>query len=221
LDRKINLLPNIIPNSDGGPITGNGIIVTLYLGTAYAQSQIPLNNSTISEEQQTGYFDSIDLIHGLFLIVAFIVIAIRLKYSKMKIRAWIAIFLVLASMGLWMAQRDPGSPGEYPNTNDGQRVVAITLVIIALIVLLLSRRTKKGIPWKKYKGLRRHFSGPVRQQVLDAQKYKCANCNMSIIPPLVHYDHIDGNHSNNDFSNCQALCPNCHSLKTDDDRRTQ
>ena len=67
----------------------------------------------------------------------------------------------------------------------------------------------------------RHFSGQVRQEVLNVQKYKCANCNMSIAPPLVHYDHLDGNHSNNDISNCQALCPNCHSLKTDDDRRNQ
>jgi hypothetical protein len=206
-----------------GLLLGMVSFVILYLGTAYAQSQIPFDNSTISEEQQTSYFDSIDGIHALFLIIAFIVIAIRFKYApspKMKIRAWIALFLVFASIGLWMAQR---SPGEYPdpNTDDGQRVLAIILVIIALIVLLLSRRTKKGIPWKKYKGLRRHFSGPVRQQVLDAQKYKCANCNMSIIPPLVHYDHIDGNHSNDDFSNCQALCPNCHSLKTDDDRRNQ
>ena len=27
--------------------------------------------------------------------------------------------------------------------------------------------------------------------------------------------------SNNDISNCQGLCPNCHSLKTEDDRRRQ
>jgi 5-methylcytosine-specific restriction endonuclease McrA len=31
---------------------------------------------------------------------------------------------------------------------------------------------------------------------------------------LWDYDHIDGNRSNNDPSNCQALCPNCHAKKT-------
>jgi 5-methylcytosine-specific restriction endonuclease McrA len=120
-------------------------------------------------------------------------------------------------MVLWLTERGR----EFPyHTNEGQRVLAIFLVIFALIILLGSR-TKKPIPWKKYKGIRRHFSGEVRQQVLDAQKYKCANCNLSISQPLVHHDHIDGNHANNDISNCQALCPNCHSLKTDDDRRNQ
>lgn len=28
------------------------------------------------------------------------------------------------------------------------------------------------------------------------------------------FDHIDNDRSNNDFSNCQALCPNCHAIKT-------
>jgi 5-methylcytosine-specific restriction endonuclease McrA len=100
------------------------------------------------------------------------------------------------------------------------RVLPILLLIIAIIILL-GYKTRKLVPWKKYKGIRRQFSGEVRQEVLNAQKYKCANCDMSISPPLVHYDHIDGNHSNNNISNCQALCPNCHSLKTDDDRKNQ
>ena len=33
------------------------------------------------------------------------------------------------------------------------------------------------------------------------------------------YDHIDGNRSNNSLGNCQALCSNCHDLKTRRDQR--
>lgn len=31
-------------------------------------------------------------------------------------------------------------------------------------------------------------------------------------------DHIDGNHKNNDVSNLQTLCANCHRLKTQQDK---
>ena len=34
-------------------------------------------------------------------------------------------------------------------------------------------------------------------------------------------DHIDGDPSNNDSSNLQALCPCCHSFKTLNERREQ
>lgn len=69
--------------------------------------------------------------------------------------------------------------------------------------------------------IRRQFPIRVRDEVLKNQKYKCANCDMSISGALIQYDHIDGNRFNIDISNCVALCPNCHSLKTDEDRRNQ
>ena len=173
---------------------------------ADAQSQVPFDNSTIiNEEQENLTYDSIDGIFALFLLIGVILVAIRFRNPKTKTRASIAFFLVFGSIGPWIID---------------QRAIGISLVIIALIILL-AYRAKRPIAWKKYKGIRRHFSAQVRDEVLKAQKYKCANCNISISPPLVHYDHIDGNHSNNDISNCQALCPNCHALKTDADRRNQ
>jgi 5-methylcytosine-specific restriction endonuclease McrA len=48
--------------------------------------------------------------------------------------------------------------------------------------------------------------------VLKDQNYKCAICKRGA--GVWDYDHIDGNRSNNDISNCQALCPNCHAKKT-------
>jgi 5-methylcytosine-specific restriction endonuclease McrA len=49
--------------------------------------------------------------------------------------------------------------------------------------------------------------------VLKDQHYKCAIYKRSA--GVWDYDHhIDGNRSNNDIFNCQALCPNCHAKKT-------
>lgn len=189
----------------------------LYLDCAYAQSDMQSGNSTNLEERQKYSYDIVDGIYALFVVIVFIIIGIKARNPQGKIRAWVALFVVFGSIFLYLF---PEVIEFQSNDNNGQRGLAIFLVIIALAIQL-AYRTKKSIPWKKYKVIRRHFSGEVRQQVLDAQKYKCANCNLSISQPLVHYDHIDGNHSNNDISNCQALCPNCHSLKTDDDRRNQ
>lgn len=47
------------------------------------------------------------------------------------------------------------------------------------------------------------------------KKEKCEFCNF--IPVNIcqlDVDHIDGNHKNNDISNLQTLCANCHRLKT-------
>lgn len=47
------------------------------------------------------------------------------------------------------------------------------------------------------------------------KKNECEHCSfMAIDPCQLDVDHIDGNHSNNDPSNLQTLCANCHRLKT-------
>ena len=44
---------------------------------------------------------------------------------------------------------------------------------------------------------------------------KCAICNIEPIwnnkPLILHLDHINGDHHNNDLSNLRLVCPNCHS----------
>ena len=42
-------------------------------------------------------------------------------------------------------------------------------------------------------------------------------CNAKLF--YCHFDHIDRDRSNNSLGNCQALCPNCHDLKTRRDQR--
>jgi hypothetical protein len=80
--------------------------------------------------------------------------------------------------------------------------VFIFIVIIIAVIWKLTHRTKK----------RRYFPADVKREVLKDQNYKCAICKRGA--GVWDYDHIDGNRSNNDISNCQALCPNCHAKKT-------
>lgn len=43
----------------------------------------------------------------------------------------------------------------------------------------------------------------------------CQMCGFeSLIPQQLDIDHIDGNHTNEDPSNLQTLCANCHRYKT-------
>ena len=60
-------------------------------------------------------------------------------------------------------------------------------------------------------------SSRLRQKlIIDGLKEeKCERCGLNtwLDEPLnLELHHIDGNHYNNDFSNLQILCPNCHSL---------
>ena len=62
------------------------------------------------------------------------------------------------------------------------------------------------------KGKRKQFSKLTKQITLKKQKNRCASCGKK--SKLWDYDHIDGDRTNNEISNCQALCPNCHANKT-------
>ena len=62
---------------------------------------------------------------------------------------------------------------------------------------------------------RKGWSESEKEQIRIDQDGKCALCQKP--PPRWEYDHIDGNRSNDSVSNCQGLCPNCHSIKTHED----
>lgn len=83
-------------------------------------------------------------------------------------------------------------------------------------------RSKQGFKtWSKY--CRRHrlerYNQPNRSwQVRRYRKHKKDHCEKcGFIPEhrcQLDVDHIDGNHKNNELSNLQTLCANCHRLKT-------
>ncbi len=84
------------------------------------------------------------------------------------------------------------------------------ITILFLIVLVaIAIRIKKG---KKKSRERKGFSQSVQQSVLRKQDHKCAHCKRLL--NVVDYDHKNGDRSDNRESNCQALCPNCHAVKT-------
>ena len=66
-----------------------------------------------------------------------------------------------------------------------------------------------------YKDLpRKPFPEWVKQATFQNQDGKCNLCSMPLSNYVAEYDHIDNDKTNNQPSNCQALCANCHSEKT-------
>jgi len=65
---------------------------------------------------------------------------------------------------------------------------------------------------QKKLGKRKQFAKLTKEKVLKNQKNRCKLCGKK--SDVWDFDHIDGNKANNDISNCQALCPNCHAKKT-------
>ncbi len=65
---------------------------------------------------------------------------------------------------------------------------------------------------KAKSGKRRQFSKLTKEKALKNQKNRCNLCGKK--SDIWDFDHIDGDKSNNDISNCQSLCPNCHAKKT-------
>jgi ABC-type nickel/cobalt efflux system permease component RcnA len=101
---------------------------------------------------------------------------------------------------------------QEPEPKNSEEEAAVMMVIVAIIILsgvaiweLVRRR-------KKQKVKRQYFTELTKKQVLNDQNYKCAICKKR--SEVWDYDHIDGNRSNNDPENCQALCPSCHAKKT-------
>jgi multisubunit Na+/H+ antiporter MnhB subunit len=99
------------------------------------------------------------------------------------------------------------SASYYTESNESNQTLVfffsiLFVISIALVVRKLIKKPKK----------RRSFPLEVKKQVLRDQDHKCAICRRN--KGTWDYDHIDGNRTNNDVSNCQALCPDCHAKKT-------
>jgi Zn finger protein HypA/HybF involved in hydrogenase expression len=63
--------------------------------------------------------------------------------------------------------------------------------------------------------MRKSFSKMQQTEILGEQDYKCRLCHTRFsknVRPI--YDHIDGDHSNNSIKNGQAICSNCHDIKS-------
>ncbi|MGB6532101.1 MAG: HNH endonuclease signature motif containing protein, partial [Candidatus Nitrosopolaris sp.] len=98
----------------------------------------------------------------------------------------------------------PPTPTNPPTTSIDWPIVIVVLAIIAAVWKLKHRG-------RKYKE-RHDFSESVKEKILEKQHHRCANCKRLL--NVVDYHHRNGDRSDNTQSNCEALCPNCHTDKT-------
>ncbi len=109
----------------------------------------------------------------------------------------------------------------YPETaeiilNDDQ-TTTVEIIILALIGIVGSIIAINAKKRKLQIFQRRGWSSIQKEQVRSRQYGKC---NMCFTPPSHwKYYHVDDNKSNNDLDNCQGLCPDCYSVKTERDNR--
>ena len=90
-------------------------------------------------------------------------------------------------------------------------------------ILIFGWKTFLGLNKKNYssasesiqhnsKVSRRGWTEIEKRTVRESQDGRCKKCKE--VPPRWEYHHKDGDRSNNSLSNCEGLCPNCHSIKT-------
>ena len=98
--------------------------------------------------------------------------------------------------------------------------LGIMFLIFSIIFLFAGYENTGGVTSNvddmiRYKDLQRKpFPLWVKQSTLQNQDGKCNMCGIPLNNYIAQYDHADNDKTNNQPSNCQALCANCHSEKT-------
>lgn len=94
-----------------------------------------------------------------------------------------------------------------------QQYAGIVLLIYAVITVIIFKTTKFKSKYVRHNDApRRGWTEIEKEQVRIRQNGKCNKCGKP--PPRWEYHHRDGNRSNDSLSNCEGLCPNCHSFET-------
>ena len=100
----------------------------------------------------------------------------------------------------------PSDTNQPPNQEDaGGWIISILLIAVAAVIgIVIKKLTRKKE--------RRGFPEIVKARVIKKQNHRCAHCKRLL--DVVDWDHKNGKRYDNSESNCQALCPNCHAIKT-------
>ncbi len=107
---------------------------------------------------------------------------------------------------------DPKTGEVIINGEQPQIIEIIILALIGIIGSIIGVSAKK----RKLKIFQRlGWNSIQKEQVRNRQYGKCNMCFTQ--PSQWKYDYINGNKSDNDINNCQGLCPQCHSVKTERD----
>ena len=120
-----------------------------------------------------------------------------------------ALFIILMVISVLTS----GVAGNYQSETNlyffGSIIPLLTSIVIYAIIQIEKNQHKKRMVHLT----REPFSELVKQTTLQNQDGKCNMCNMSLSNYVIEYDHIDNDKTNNQLSNCQVLCINCHSKK--------
>ena len=96
-------------------------------------------------------------------------------------------------------------------------VLAGMFLLFSIIFFVIDRGNSSSTQTyiTQYKDLpRKPFPEWVKQSTMQNQDGKCNMCGIPLNNYIAQYDHADNDKTNNQPSNCQALCANCHSEKT-------
>ena len=139
-----------------------------------------------------------------FLLSIMLLVSLPLAYIKgrKKICVAVTIILLMTSYLCWFSSTAWWV--EYNITSGEQKIIAILLWVIA-IVILISRSAKKE--------KRRHFPQAVKRHVIRKQKGKCVMCKRKLEAYGSDLHHKNGDRSNNKLSNCEVICTPCHRRK--------
>ena len=100
----------------------------------------------------------------------------------------------------------PSDTNQPPNQEDavGWLISILLIAVAAVIGIVIKKLTRKKE--------RRGFPEIVKARVIKKQNHRCAHCKRLL--DVVDWDHKNGKRYDNSELNCQALCPNCHAIKT-------
>ena len=107
--------------------------------------------------------------------------------------------------------QQPAQPVSPSTTTHTWFAALILSVIIVIIVTEITWKIKLKHTKEGYRK-RELFSESTKAKVLAKQDHRCSYCQRLL--NVVDYDHKNGDRSDNRESNCVALCPNCHAIKT-------
>jgi len=86
------------------------------------------------------------------------------------------------------------------------------------VKIVMHKRRDRSSSWRcapRHNQLSARYSKPSNYKYRHAVKESCELCGFIPVDMCqLDVDHIDGNHNNNEPSNLQTLCANCHRLKT-------
>lgn len=98
----------------------------------------------------------------------------------------------------------------HASAQDRSSLIALEYNAFALVLWISASSILIAKCEKKSK--RKNFSALVKLHTIKRQKNKCAKCKVELECYGLDFHHSDGDRSNNNSSNCRALCTSCHRM---------